>query len=743
MGIQPPHDPLEGAHIPMPLTTDQLDRHPFTPDDLWAMRFIREMRLAPDERHIAYCVEWNDHEANERRQAIWLLDTHTGEKRRLTTGGKRDDSPRWSPDGRWLAFVRAAFGDDEAPQLWIMPTAGGEGRQLTHMRRGVGAPFWSADSRWIGFETEIRPGEQAVLMGPLPKEARERERRDEADAPRHITRLQYRWDGRGYFEGRTQLFRVVLDAAGEWRMIEPLTEGDYDSTAGACSPDGRLVVFVSDRAENRDANMTSDLWLLDLETRDVRQLTDGQNDVASPVWSPDGERIAYLATPKIREHSAYNVALMALDIVNGGAVNLLPENERQQISFETAIHNDIPSPDTSAPVWSADGASVYALALRRGGVDLLRVGVDDRPATHVISSGDAHIEQFALAPATGRVFTLRCDPTRPWDVWEYAPGATPDTLTARPLTGVNDELLAARLISTPERFSFRSFDDWEIEAWLYRPVVFGRETTDAATDAAKRATRGRAKRSVAVTGESGVIDGAFADASSLAPLVLKIHGGPHGAYGQTFFLRAQVLAGMGYAMLYANPRGSVGYGEVFAQACDFDWGGGDYRDLMAAVDAALARGGLDAERLAVFGVSYGGYMTNWIIGQTDRFKAAVTINSISNLISSFGVGDIDSVWAEGDYGWPWERDEWFRERSPLTYATRVTTPLRIIGAENDYRCPISQSEELYTWLKRLGRTPVDFVRLPGASHGVYASPRQAVRALELELEWIARYSPPR
>jgi len=726
------------------------DRQPFTPDDLWALRFLVDMRLAPDERHIAYCVEWNDREANERRQAIWLLDTQTGATQRLTTGGKRDAEPRWSPDGRWLAFVRVAVGDDDdGPQLWIIPMAGGEARQLTHMRRGVGAPFWSADSRWVGFESETRPGEQAILDGPLPREARERERRDAADTPRHITRLQYRWDGRGYFEGRTQLFRVILDDGGERQRVEPLTEGDYDSTGGACSPDGCGLVFVSDRSDDRDANMTSDLWLLDLETRALRQLTDGAYDIASPVWSPDGGRIAYLASPKIREHSAYNVALMALDVANRGAVNLLPTDQRARISFETAIHNDIPSPATSAPVWAADGAAVYALALRRGGADLLRVAVDDRPVAHAIVGDDAHIEQFALAGATGRIFALRCDPTRPWDVWEYAPGATPNTQTARPLTGVNDALLAQRLIATPERFTYRSFDDWEIDAWLCRPSATSDGAASAAggdaSGAALRPTRGRAKRDGAPSAADSAARHAATDATltGSAPLVLKIHGGPHGAYGQTFFLRAQVLVGMGYAMLYANPRGSVGYGEAFAQACDGDWGGGDYRDLMAAVDAALARGGLDAGRMAVFGVSYGGYMTNWIVGQTDRFKAAVAINSMSNLVSSFGVGDIDSVWAEGDYGWPWERAEWYRERSPLTYAPRMTTPLRIIAAENDYRCPISQSEELYTWLKRLDRAPVDFVRLPGASHTVYASPRQAVRALGLEMEWIARYCPAR
>jgi dipeptidyl aminopeptidase/acylaminoacyl peptidase len=159
------------------------------------------------------------------------------------------------------------------------------------------------------------------------------------------------------------------------------------------------------------------------------------------------------------------------------------------------------------------------------------------------------------------------------------------------------------------------------------------------------------------------------------------------------------------------------------------------------VEAALARGRLDPERLAVIGTSYGGYLTNWIVGHTGRFRAAVTINSVTNLFTSFGTGDIDSVWAAGDYGWPWEREAFYRERSPITYARDMSTPLRIIAAEQDYRCPIAQSEELYTWLKKLGRAPVELVRLPNASHSAFATPRQRVRRMELVLEWILRYCP--
>jgi dipeptidyl aminopeptidase/acylaminoacyl peptidase len=205
----------------------------------------------------------------------------------------------------------------------------------------------------------------------------------------------------------------------------------------------------------------------------------------------------------------------------------------------------------------------------------------------------------------------------------------------------------------------------------------------------------------------------------------------------------QLFTGAGYAVVYVNPRGSIGYGEGFARICDRDWGGSDYQDVMVGLDAALARGRLDPERMAVTGTSYGGYMTNWIIGHTDRFKAAVTINSVSNLISIFGTGDIDTTFGLPEYGGTlWERWEYFVERSPITYAPQITTPTRVIGAEHDWRCPIEQSEQLYTAIKLLGRAETDFLRVPGTSHSINTgSPKQRIAQRRAILEWITRFVP--
>ena len=670
------------------------ERRPLTPDDFWQMRFLTDTALAPDGQHLAYVVLSADREANQQRSAIWLLDLASGESRALTAGTARDTSPCWSPDGRLLAFTSDREG--EGAQVYLLALAGGEARRLTHMRRGTRDPFWSSDGAWVGFESEVRPGEAPDAEPPHDAATRERERREEAERPRIITRLQYRWDGKGYFEGRRHLFRVRVGGGA----VEALTDGDYDDSDGACSPDGRLLAFVSDRSDERDANDATDLWLLDLQSRALRRLSDGHAQITKPAWSPDGRHIACYAEPTVGTHSTYDTRLLVAEVATGRVSYPLDGAGR---SAAALLYNDLPRPGGHAPVWSPDGATLLFATDWHGGTEVLRVPVAGGEVATVLACHDHHLAQFALTPDARRLVALACQPTDLWAIWEYPLAALTSAGEPRRLTDLNGDLLAGRLLSVPERLSVE-VEGHPLDAWLCRPV--GPASTDN------------------------------------APLVLYIHGGPHAAFGQSFSGQAQMLAGLGYAVLYANPRGSTGYGEAFAQACDHDWGGGDYRDLMAVVDAALARGGLDATRLAVTGPSYGGYMTNWIVTQTDRFAAAVTLNSVTNLASSFGTADIDSVWAPGDNGgWPWERAEYYRERSPLTHAPRVTTPIRIIAAENDYRCPISQSEEWYTWLKRLGRAPVDFVRLPGASHGVFATPRQRVLRQTLVIEWITRYCP--
>ena len=646
----------------------------FTPEDYWRLRFITDMRLSPDGNWIAYSQEENDLEANTARSAIWLLNTATGQRRQLTSGLRYDSSPRFAPDGQRLAFMSNR--GDSGAQIWTIPLDGGEAQQRTRVKRSVGEPAWAAVGASLYFKSQVITDEYGE---------------DDPDRPRVMTRLQYRWDGKGYLEGRTHLFHTRL-TGGE---PEQLTTGDVDCGHPVPSPDGRWLAFISDQTDERDANMTTDVLVMDLRTRETRRLTDGQHRISHVSWSPGSDRLAFLAEPKVAAHSAYNVGMHVVALHSGEVADLLEASDR---SAEVGLYGDVPSPALSAPMWMENGREIVFLSQRGGGVDVLAADIHTH-AIRPLVSVQAHIAQCALSVDGARLFTLQCEPTTPWEIAEYDL-SSPKTAKLHALAQVNDELLVDRVVVNPDRFTFRSFDGAEVEAWLYRPAR---------------------------------------SSGALAPLVLWLHGGPDSAYGFSFYLLAQALTSKGYAVLHMNPRGSTGYGEAFTQAVDYDWGGGDYMDIMAGLDAALSRGDLDGERMAIVGASYGGYLTNWIIGQTERFRAAVSINSVTNLLSCFGTADLDPIWAEGYYGWPWENMEFYLARSPITHAHRVTTPTRIIAAERDYRCPISQSEEWFTWLKKRGKAPVDFVRLPRATHTSFAGPRQRVQRMRLVLDWIDRW----
>ena len=656
-------------------------RHGFVSEDFWRLRFITDMRLAPDGAWLAYVLQVSDESSNVTHSAIWLLDVRTGQTRQLTHGRGTDACPRFSSDGKRLAFLSNRGG--AGGEIWLVSLGGGEATQIAAAVHGASELEWSPDDEWLYFKRTEKPGATS----------------DDADRPRATTRLQYRWDGKGYLDGRAHLFRVRVGAD----TPQQLTSGDMDCSHPMPSPDGRWLAYISDQTAERDANMSTDVHMMDLRSGASRPLTNGSHRISHLSWSPSGDRLAFLAEPKVGAHSAYNVGLRVVSLASSEVTDLLAGRDR---SGEVGVYGDVPGPGLSAPQWTPDGREIIFLSQRGGGVDILAVNLRTGQM-RTVASAAAHIAQCALSPDGARLYAAQCHPRSPWTILAYRVSAEPGEpgepgKPGKPaeLLRLNDALLAERTVVEPERFTYPSFDGARIDAWLYRP----REPS-----------------------------------TEPAPLVLWLHGGPDSAYGESFYLLAQTLAATGYAVLHLNPRGSVGYGEAFTQAVDFDWGGGDYRDVMAGVDAALARGGLDGERMAVMGASYGGYLTNWIIGQTQRFRAAVTINSVTNLLSCFGTADLDPVWAEGYYGWPWENMDFYLSRSPITHAHNVTTPTRIIAAERDYRCPMSQSEEWFTWLKKRGKAPVEFVWLPGATHTTFASPRQRIERMRLVMEWIDRW----
>lgn len=673
---------------------------PLTPEDLLRFAIPTSFSLSPDGAQVVYAVQTADAGSDQRKSTLWLLDLAQpdGAPRRLTSGAHRDGSPQWSPDGQWIAFVSDR---EHGSQIWALPTAGGELVRLTRLRHGTNTPRWAPDGRALLFLAEVRPDEDPLQPQPEDAKAREREQKREATRLRHITRLQYRWDGDDISEGRQHIWRVAFDPAaiasgGTLPTPEQITSGDFDHLDPAWSPDGTQIAFVSDRADDRDANRTDDLWVQDLATGEVTRVTQQSRENHTPSWGPDG-RLAWFSATVTPGTSYSNVHLWLAEHAGDGW-HTWDALDGQDVCVGAGMSGDLAWLQASPPAWSPDGRTIFLTAHARGVTNLHRVDLAEGTLVPLTQGA----WQFGPLALTGEnaIIAIATDAERPADLvrCDLAHGTCTWLTTLNPW-------LSERACSVPEEFTYTTADGWHMQGWIMWPP-----------------TREEGKD---------------------VPAILHIHGGPHGSYGPCYHSQRQQFAGAGYAVVFVNPRGSVGYGETFARACDRDWGGADYLDIMAGLDAALTRGGIDADRLAVTGVSYGGYMTNWIIGHTDRFKAAVTINSVSNLISSFGTSDVDAVFGVIEQGGtPWDRLDWYLERSPTTYANRVTTPTRVIGAERDWRCPIEQSEQMYTALRYFNRAPTDFLRVPGASHSIRTgTPGQHVAWCQAILEWITRYNP--
>jgi dipeptidyl aminopeptidase/acylaminoacyl peptidase len=649
-------------------------KRPLTFEDCWKLAHVSDVQPSPDGATIAYVVTSLDENENISRSAVWLGDIKGGHARRFTSGEAQDTQPRWSSGGRRLAFVSTRT--DAKPQIFVIDVQGGEPRRLTDSAEGATTPVWSPDATRICFSSAIPTDEQKVQREETWLE-RHPDLGDKSARMRRQSTLLSRMDGRGYVDRRIHLFLIDVETPGA--ETRQLTDGEYDDVEPAWSPDGSLIAFVSNRQEGREYSMGSDLWTIDVDTSDLTNLTGGGLGCLAPSWSPDGQTLACYAAPDAPGCGYHFIGVYLVSRTGGDAREVSTQLEAN--CGITALP-DYALPAATPPAWSSDGKTLYFVATRLGDAPVFALSLHDGSIRSVINT-KCGVVSVRVSAHANLLAGLASTPTHPFDVFV---ASTEGGELQFPF-GANRELLAEVELSLPERLSWKGPDGWEVEGWLIRPPMSDEKAS---------------------------------------PLILTVHGGPHHMFGNTFYFQNQVLAGAGYAVLYTNPRGSTGYGHAFAAAAD--WGQKDYEDIMAGVDAAITAGGIDPARMGVTGISYGGFMTDWIVGHTDRFSGGVSVNGVSNFVSFFGVADIGPLWFEREFpecfGSPFWKDaatlQRYIERSPITYVDRIQTPLLLIQSENDYRCPIDQGEQMLSALRFQGKT-VDLIRVPGASHVIFAT----------------------
>lgn len=669
------------------------DHPPLSGEDLFRIRFVGSPAVSPDGALIAYTVKVADLEGNRYATHLHLVPTKGGASRQLTFGKQSDTQPTWSPDGKTLAFVSNR--ENKRAQIHLLPLGGGEARRLTNLDGSIMDLAWSPDGSRIAFSYSPLSEEE--------KARREAEKKDEADqraAFKVFRTMHFKEDGSGYlFDAHTHVW-VVEVGTGEARQI---TDGDTDDHGPVFSPDGKTLAFASNRLPEPLYELDNiDICTVPVQGGEIRRLTPEYGPAASPSWSPDGKTIAYLGhvCPNKGESFWRDVKVWRVPAAGGEPTLLTPGLATTAGNVTASDTADIGG-GWEAPIWSPDGKRIYFLLSERGSTRVGRVAADGGEVEMLTPPG-REVGTLSLDAKGGRLALIESTHLAPAEVavLDPAEGGTPRVLTQH-----NAELLTSRWIGEPEDIHVPSGDGVSVHGWILKPPGFR-------------------------SGER-------------YPTILEIHGGPHGQYGYTFFHEMQHLAGLGYVVCWTNPRGSHGYGEEFAGAIVKGWGGVDYDDLMAVTDHLVAQDYVDETRLGVTGGSYGGYMTNWIIGHTNRFQAAVTQRSVVNLYSFFGESDFGFDFEYEFFGRPWENEETalqYLRMSPLHYVRNIETPLLIIHSEEDHRCPISQAEELFVALKVL-KKPAEMVQFEGESHGLSRGgrPRNRLERLNRITGWFATH----
>jgi dipeptidyl aminopeptidase/acylaminoacyl peptidase len=663
------------------------------PADIGRLRQLSDPRVSPDGTTVAFTVTDPDADANRYARRIWLAPAGgPASGPQPFTGPGTEYLPRWSPDGRRLAF--ATTDADGRSQVAILPVTGGGERLVACSLDGALTELeWAPDGGALAF----------VARDPDPVQYGQGKERpgDQDMPPRRISRLLYRHNGAGWTADRpSRVFVVAADGSAPPR---PVTPGPFEAAGLAWSPDSRAIAFASGRHEAWDLDLAVDLWVVPADGSGLpERVTDGGSACSLPAWSPDGDQLSCYVNPAPLESPRHR-QVAVVDLTSG----------KQEILTAGLDRNCMPFGITIAPAWIG-GRLLFGVE-DHGNVHLYQVGADGAGAPELVAGGDRWIAEWNWAGGT--LAFVAASPVSPGELLARnlgpgQPAAGDGEQPERPLTSLTRPFAERISLASPQRFTARSADGSEVECWAMPPA--------------------------------GAVPGAR------YPALLNVHGGPFTQYGNRFVDDFQLQAAGGFGVVYCNPRGSAGYSEQWGRAirgpeCAQDpgsgWGGADYSDVMACIETACQRfDWIDPGRLGILGGSYGGFMTSWAIGHTGRFRAACSERACNNLLTMEYTADIAGFIRS--YVGPDHLEDpgAYLRQSPVSYIRDMTTPVLILHSEEDLRCPISQAEELFVGLRLLGREPVMY-RFPGENHELTrsGSPRHRIVRAELILDWFRRH----
>ena len=675
-------------------------RRNITENDLFDFNWVGDSQITSDGSMVAFVKVSVNAKRDGYDTSIWGVSTSGNEEPRRLTTGMRDSTPRWSPDGKFLAFVRAT--DKDGPQLFLLPMSGGEAFQITTVPRGAGGPIWSPDGKWLAFSGGAN-GEEVAKANkqPVPKSAIPQANEGHESDVRVITKAVYRSNGSGYvdFSHPNHLWITRAPLSSEDKVTPTqLTSGDYSEGDFVWAKDGSQIYFTSRHVvEQYYESPQTELYSIPATGGTPNKITTVDLGMGGLALSPDGKRFAFAASTNQPVRSYSQPDLWVLDI----APNAQPKNITTDFDFDVAsgVGGDNAAPrggGGGGVAWSADGKSIITVYAKEGKANLGAFDATTGKLTD-LTTGNQSISGFRSTPDGSKTVVNISTPTQVSDLYLLDRSGKP-----RQLTRVNDGLFAKLNLTEPEEIWYTSFDGKKIQTWVQKPPNF--------------------------------------DPGKKYPLILNIHGGPHSAYGYVFDHEFQWMAAKGYVVVYPNPRGSTSYGQDFGNIIQYNYPGDDYKDLMAGVDEVIKRGYIDTTKLGVTGGSGGGVLTDWTVTKTDRFAAAVSQRDISDWSAWWYTADFSQFQPSWFKGAPFE-DPGFKERSAITYVDKIKTPMMFILGEADYRTPPSAGgEELFRALK-YRKIPTVMVRFPGESHELSRSgqPWHRIERLQHIVGWFDHY----